>query len=92
MDVQGQIPLHRDGGLPLMGPVFYLVQSKEALRLISAMLLGNWPHEFALALLLGKGRAVAAPCGRRRFWPVSLRLRREKGSVLRSGAALERPQ
>ena len=29
-----------------MGPVFYLVQCEEALRLISAMILGNWPHEF----------------------------------------------
>ena len=26
-----------------MGPVFYLVQCEEALRLISAVLLGNWP-------------------------------------------------
>ena len=38
-----------------MGPVFYLVQSKEALRLISATPLGNWPHEFALAPSPGKG-------------------------------------
>ena len=37
-----------------MGPMFYLVQSKEALRLISAVVLADWPHEFALALLLGK--------------------------------------
>ena len=29
-----------------MGPMFYLVQCEEALRLISAVLLGNWPHEF----------------------------------------------
>ena len=54
-----------------MGPVFYLVQSNGVLRPISAVLLGNWPHEFALALLLGKGRAVAASRGRRRFRLVS---------------------
>ena len=29
-----------------MGPVFYLVQCDGALRPISAMILGNWPHEF----------------------------------------------
>ena len=37
-----------------MGPVFYLVQCDGVRDLISAVLLGNWPHEFALALLLGK--------------------------------------
>ena len=29
-----------------MGPIFYLVQSKEELLLISAVLLADWPHEF----------------------------------------------
>ena len=29
-----------------MGPMFYLVQCEEALRLISAVLLADWPHEF----------------------------------------------
>ena len=38
-----------------MGPVFYLVQSNGALRPISAVILGNWPHEFALAPSPGKG-------------------------------------
>ena len=28
-----------------MGPMFYLVQCEEARCLISAVLLGNWPHE-----------------------------------------------
>ena len=37
-----------------MGPMFYLVQLKEARCLISAAILADWPHEFALALLLGK--------------------------------------
>ena len=37
-----------------MGPMFYLVQLKEAPCLISAVILADWPHEFALALLLGK--------------------------------------
>ena len=31
-----------------MGPMFYLVQCEGELLLISAVLLGNWPHEFAL--------------------------------------------
>ena len=38
-----------------MGPVFYLVQCEEELLLISAVVLGNWPHEFALAPSPGKG-------------------------------------
>ena len=38
-----------------MGPVFYLVQCEEARCLISAVILGNWPHEFALAPCPGKG-------------------------------------
>ena len=38
-----------------MGPVFYLVQCEEARCLISAVILGNWPHEFALAPSPGKG-------------------------------------
>ena len=38
-----------------MGPVFYLVQCEEARCLISAVVLGNWPHEFALAPSPGKG-------------------------------------
>ena len=44
-----------------MGPVFYLVQCKEARCLISAVVLGNWPHEFALAPSPGKkgGRTAA---------------------------------
>ena len=37
-----------------MGPMFYLVQLKEARCLISAVILADWPHEFALAILLGK--------------------------------------
>ena len=37
-----------------MGPMFYLVQCEEARCLISAVILADWPHEFALALLLGK--------------------------------------
>ena len=44
-----------------MGPVFYLVQCEEELLLISAVILGNWPHEFALAPSPGKkgGRTAA---------------------------------
>ncbi len=44
-----------------MGPVFYLVQCEEARCLISAVILGNWPHEFALAPSPGKkgGRTAA---------------------------------
>ena len=44
-----------------MGPVFYLVQCEEELLLISAVVLGNWPHEFALAPSPGKkgGRTAA---------------------------------
>ena len=38
-----------------MGPVFYLVQCEEARCLISAVVLGNWPHAFALAPSPGKG-------------------------------------
>ena len=41
-----QIPLHKDGGLPRMGPMFYIVQSNGVLRPISAVLLADWPHEF----------------------------------------------
>ena len=32
-----------------MGPIFYLVQCDGVLRPISAVLLADWPHEFALA-------------------------------------------
>ena len=46
-----------------MGPVFYLVQCEEGLPLISAVLLGNWPREFALPLLGGGGRTVATSRG-----------------------------
>ena len=65
-----------------MGPMFYLVQLKEARCLISAVILADWPHEFALAILLGKGWAVAAPHGRRRFRLVSfgVALRKRLGS------------
>jgi hypothetical protein len=44
-----------------MGPVFYLVQCEEELLLITAVVLGNWPHEFALAPSPGKkgGRTAA---------------------------------
>ena len=49
MEAQGSNPLHQDGGVPLMGAMFYLVQCEEELLLISAVLLGNWPHEFAPA-------------------------------------------
>ena len=38
-----------------MGPVFYLVQWNGGLPPISAAILGNWPHEFALAPSPGKG-------------------------------------
>ena len=38
-----------------MGPVFYLVQWNGGLPPISAVILGNWPHEFALAPSPGKG-------------------------------------
>ena len=38
-----------------MGPMFYLVQSHGALRPISAVMLADWPHEFALAPCPGKG-------------------------------------
>ena len=38
-----------------MGPTFYLVQCDGALRPISAVLLADWPHEFALAPFPGKG-------------------------------------
>ena len=78
-----------------MGPVFYLVQSNGVLRPISTVLLGNWPHEFALALLLGKregGGCTPCPVAGGVFGWFLSGLRCEKGSVLRSGAALERPQ
>ena len=72
-----------------MGPVFYLVQSKEALRLISAMLLGNWPHEFALALLPGKGglrpRPPALPAA---AFPARGGLRRSEKSLARNSRHL----
>ena len=38
-----------------MGPVFYLVQCDGVRDPISAVILGNWPHEFALAPSPGKG-------------------------------------
>ena len=38
-----------------MGPMFYLVQSHGALRPISAVILADWPHEFALAPFPRKG-------------------------------------
>ena len=38
-----------------MGPVSYLVQWNGGLPPISAVILGNWPHEFALAPSPGKG-------------------------------------
>ena len=38
-----------------MGPVFYLVQCEEARCLISAVILGNCPHGFAMAPSPGKG-------------------------------------
>jgi hypothetical protein len=44
-----------------MGPVFYLVQCDGALRPISAVLLGNWPHEFALPTPWGEKRRATAP-------------------------------
>ena len=37
-----------------MGPMFYLVQSHGVRDPISVVILADWPHEFALALLLGK--------------------------------------
>ena len=55
-----------------MGPVFYLVQCEEELLLISAVILGNWPHEFALAPSPGKkGRAHCRRLGLRRLPPPS---------------------
>ena len=48
-----------------MGPVFYLVQCDGALRPISAVLLGNWPHEFALPTPWGKrggSQRLSLPC------------------------------
>ena len=75
-----------------MGPMFYLVQLKEARCLISAVILADWPHELALAILLGKkgGRWLHPVAGGVFGWFL-LGLRCEKGSVLRSGAAaLER--
>ena len=53
-----------------MGPVFYLVQCDEARCLISAVLVGNWPHEFALVPSQGKKggrrlpRVACGVCGR----------------------------
>ena len=50
-----------------MGPIFYLVQCDGVLRPISAVLLGNWPHEFALPTPWGKGggsQRLSLPC-----WP-----------------------
>ena len=38
-----------------MGPMFYLVQSHGGLPPISAVVLADWPHEFALAPFPGKG-------------------------------------
>ena len=46
-----------------MGPMFYLVQSHGALRPISAVMLADWPHEFALAPFPGKGGAVPSTAG-----------------------------
>ena len=37
-----------------MGPMFYLVQCEGGLPPISAVILADWPHGLALALLLGK--------------------------------------
>ena len=53
-----------------MGPMFYLVQSNGVLRPISAVLLADWPHEFALAPSQGKKggrrlpRVAGGVCGR----------------------------
>ena len=59
-----------------MGPVFYLVQSHGVRDPISAVVLGNWPHEFALAPSPGKkGRAHCRRLGLRRLLGG---LRREK--------------
>ena len=53
-----------------MGPVFYLVQSHGVRDPISAVVLGNWPHEFALAPSPGKkGRAHCRRLGLRRLPP-----------------------
>ena len=43
-----------------MGPVFYLVQSHGVRDPISAVALGNWPHEFALAPSPGKKGGTTA--------------------------------
>ena len=48
-----------------MGPVFYLVQPTGVLRPISAVLLGNWPHGFALA---HGGRLCRSDMGVTRVW------------------------
>ena len=46
-----------------MGPMFYLVQCDGALRPISAVLLADWPHEFALLTPWGKEAGhSASPC------------------------------
>ena len=71
-----------------MGPVFYLVQCEEELLLISAVILGNWPHEFALAPSPGKkgGRtaagSVCAGCPRPR--PAAEKKKREMGLPARA--------
>ena len=49
-----------------MGPVFYLVQSNGGLPPISAVLLGNWPHELALAPSLEKRAGGGCP-----VWPAA---------------------
>ena len=44
-----------------MGPMFYLVQSHGVRDPISAVILGNWPHEFALAPSPGKKGGRTSP-------------------------------
>ena len=44
-----------------MGAMFYLVQSKEGLPLISAVLVAYYPHEFAMAPSLEKRAGGGCP-------------------------------
>ena len=73
-----------------MGPVFYLVQCEEELLLISAVILGNWPHEFALAPSPGKkGRAHCRRLGLRRLPPPSGACGGKKKSFARNSRHLD---
>ena len=74
-----------------MGPVFYLVQCDGGLPAISAVLVGNWPHEFALAPCPGKGGCALDRrlCLQRQDMPAARRHARKK--LLRSSSCAAAP-